>query len=292
MSDDPSGPSLEDTFALVANETRVAILQTLWDQYTSDPHPEPKPVPFSTLRDDVGVRDPGRFHYHLDELVPQFVSRHEEGYTLTHAGGQIVGAGISGVYTDTETEFTADDVGTCANCEATLELRYERGHTIVDCGECGASYMMSVPPILVEKHPTESDPTLLGTFTMAKLRQTIRGFCFLCDGPIESHVSDETLAEDAESRDSVKVVHQCTACGAPHITDATTVVLDHPAVVSVLAEAGIDYREIPSWGPGADVESVEKLSNRDSVRVTVTITVSNESVTLELDENLTVIETR
>lgn len=172
-----------------------------------------------------------------------------------------------------------------------LELRYEEGHVYVDCDTCDTSHIMSAPPILVKAHNVESDPELLGTFTMAQLQQTIRGFCNLCSGPVEGTVADSSLDNNPNTTGGFQVTYECTECGAPVHTAATTAVLDHPAVVSLLHDAGIDYREIPSWELMRTLNSEERVRNDDPVRVEVTVSVDDE-LTLVLDANLNVVTYR
>lgn len=258
--------------------------------YTDNPAPQPEPVQFSTLKERVGVRDPGQFHYHLDELVPQFVTRHEEGYTLTHAGARIVGAGYSGVYTDTNATLRVPQIGECSNCDGTLGLRYEQGHAVVTCDGCDTTRIMSAPPLLVVAHDVETTPELLGRFTLSQLQQSLRGFCHLCSGPVEGTVADSSRQGESDAGGGVKLSYECTECGAPVYTSATTAVLDHPAVVSRLHDAGIDYREIPSRGITQALESAERIRDEDPLRVEVTVTIGDGELTLVLDERLDVIE--
>jgi hypothetical protein len=290
MSDGNSTDALEATFSLVANDIRLDILRTLWDSYTDDPTPEPEPVPFSTLKERVGIRDSGQFHYHLDELVPRFVTHYEEGYTLTYAGAKIVGAGVSGVYTNMDATLDARTVDECPQCGGSRSVRYEEGHAVVDCDGCDAARIMSAPPILVAAHDVEANPELLGKFTSTRLQQTARGFCHLCSGPIEGEVVDSSFDNAADGNGGVKVAYECAECEAPFYTHATTAVLDHPAVVSLLHEAGIDYREIPSWGIRRTLGSAERVCNEDPVRVAVTVHGDDDELTLVLDENLNVVE--
>lgn len=289
MTVEESTDALEAAFTLIANDIRLNILWTLWESYTDDPSPEPEPVPFSTLKARVGVRDSGQFHYHVDELVPQFVTRHDEGYTLTDAGARIVGVGFSGVCTDTTATLDAQDIDECSNCDGTLRLRYERGHAVVDCDSCETTHVMSVPPILVEAHDVATRPELLGTFATTQLQRTTRGFCYLCCGPVEGTVTDSSLDSETGDSGNVQVVYECTECGAPFYAVATTAVIDHPAVVSLLHDAGIDYRDVPPWGVTRLLDSQARVSDDDPVRVEVTVTVDDE-VTLVLDETLDVVE--
>ncbi|WP_459194533.1 ArsR/SmtB family transcription factor [Halosimplex sp. J119] len=75
--DDPA-----DAFAALGDETRLDILRALADA--------DGPLPFSRLRERAGVRDSGRFSYHLRRLCEYFVRETDEGYELGHAGSRIV----------------------------------------------------------------------------------------------------------------------------------------------------------------------------------------------------------
>lgn len=90
---DSGGPTLppDDAFSVLGNETRMEIIQELAD--ASDR------LPFSELRDRVGVSDSGQFNYHLDKLVGHFVEDTEDGYGLRRAGERVIEAVVSGAVT-------------------------------------------------------------------------------------------------------------------------------------------------------------------------------------------------
>lgn len=290
MAEEGPTDKLRDAYSVVANEIRLDILQTLWEMYTDDPTLEPNPVPFSTLKDHVGVRDSGRFHYHLNELVPRFVTHHEEGYKLAYPGARIIGAAVSGVYTDTQMSF-GTPVGICPNsiCKGELELGYEEGHVFVKCDTCDMRNTTYVPPILVGAHSVEQNPGLLGTFTMMRLQKAVRGFCSLCSGPVEGSVAQSVLESEREAGQTVKILYECQECGAPYHIPATLAVLDHPAVVSLLHNEGIDYREISPWCTKQTLKSEERVSNDDPVRVEVTVSVTDTVLSFTLGEDLSVL---
>ena len=296
MDDASPTPDLEDVFGVLANDTRFEILESLWEAHTESPEeivgPERDPVPFSELRERVGVRDSGRFNYHLSELVPRFVKHREDGYVLSHAGAGIIGAAVSGVYTETDTELDATRVNDCGNqdCEGTLEASYEDGHVTVECDACDVRVVMHAPPILVGAHDVESNPDALQQYTLLEIQKTIRGFCSLCNGPIDARVARTQLADETPADGRVKVTHVCRECGLVSHTSAVSLLLDHPAVVSRLYEAGYDYREIALWRRPDTVESVESIVDDDPVRVEVTVTIDGKSLTFLLDEELSVIE--
>lgn len=55
--------SPDDAFTLLGNETRIEILQALWD--VSDPHVDDDAVSFSDLYERVGIEGTGNFNYHF-----------------------------------------------------------------------------------------------------------------------------------------------------------------------------------------------------------------------------------
>jgi hypothetical protein len=65
--------------ALLGNETRIAILRAIASA-------DEERVPFSTLRERVGVDDSGQFNYHLNKLAGRYVRRTADGYALRQAG--------------------------------------------------------------------------------------------------------------------------------------------------------------------------------------------------------------
>ncbi|APW96600.1 transcriptional regulator [Halobiforma lacisalsi AJ5] len=80
MSEELDDPT--DALEALGDETRLAILRTLAEA--------DEPLPFSELRDRVGVRDSGRFNYHLSRLCEYFVRERTDGYELGHAGTRLI----------------------------------------------------------------------------------------------------------------------------------------------------------------------------------------------------------
>ncbi|WP_435063310.1 DUF7347 domain-containing protein [Halobaculum sp. EA56] len=71
-----------DALSALASEHRIAIIREL---AAAD-----GPLSFSELRGRVGMRDTGRFNYHLGELRGRFVRERDGGYVLGHAGERVV----------------------------------------------------------------------------------------------------------------------------------------------------------------------------------------------------------
>lgn len=87
MSDDAEGSADDPTEPLevLGNELRMDVLRTLADA--------DEPLTFTELREAVGVRDTGRFNYHLTRLCRYFVRETTDGYELGHAGNRVIAAG-------------------------------------------------------------------------------------------------------------------------------------------------------------------------------------------------------
>jgi hypothetical protein len=73
-----------ETLQLVTDETRRAIVTTLWDA--------DEPLRFSTLRNRSGIAESARFNYHLQRLLRRCVRDSGEGYELTAQGERFIAA--------------------------------------------------------------------------------------------------------------------------------------------------------------------------------------------------------
>ena len=84
-----------ETFQLLANEVRIAVLLELLAAEREGNHP----VPFSNLHETVGEGSSAGFAYHLRQLSGYFVRKTERGYALTPAGNRAANAIVSGEFT-------------------------------------------------------------------------------------------------------------------------------------------------------------------------------------------------
>jgi len=80
MAEDPT-----DALEVLGNEIRMATLRELAEA--------DGPLTFTELRERVGVRDTGKFNYHLTKLCAYFVRETDGGYELGHAGSRVIAAG-------------------------------------------------------------------------------------------------------------------------------------------------------------------------------------------------------
>lgn len=75
-------------FDLLSDETRLRIVSVLAAHEHANP--AAPPLGFDVLRERVGVRDSGRFNYHLRKLDGTLVEKVDGGYGLTPTGRNVV----------------------------------------------------------------------------------------------------------------------------------------------------------------------------------------------------------
>ncbi|WP_158598845.1 MULTISPECIES: winged helix-turn-helix domain-containing protein [unclassified Halorubrum] len=285
-----SGVELERTFGLVASDTRIDILRALWDVRVSDEDG----ASFSELRERVGVSDGGRFNYHLGKLVPEFVRKRDERYELTHAGAKLIGDAVSGTYTETaETSVRPAVVGDChmSGCDGNTTVEYRDGELRFGCDTCDRiPDGIPVPPIVVESTDADDVPAVGSRFSMLTVERANRGFCHLCDGPITQTVARFHPDFEPVLDGSVDVIHECRACGEWRRSGARSALIGHPVTVSLLYDAGVDYREIPHWEQTWLSEATERLVGEDPVRVAVTAPIGGAEHRFILDGSLDVVD--
>lgn len=286
--DDP-----DEVFALLADDTRVAILRALWEADDDE-------ASFSELRDAVGTRDSGRFNYHLDKLVGRFVTRTGDGYALTQAGKGINGAIQAGAFTG---EATVDPIAleeSCTTCGGSRTLRYEDETVRVECESCPVSYQFAVPPGAFAGYDREAIPGVASRYLRATVHRVTRGFCWFCDGRAEPTVGSiaaladapEELSEGfAERAEDIPLVrYGCRRCGHSPTVSVDLALLEHPAVAGFYYDRGIDVRERLVWDLVEMNPDRASVRGREPFRADATYEVDGDAITLVVDEDLTVLE--
>jgi hypothetical protein len=276
---------LDAVFGLLANELRIEIIRTLWEQ-------QEEPLSFTDLQSLVDVRDSGKFNYHLNVLVPAFVERSEDGYALTHAGQHVVGAAVSGRFTEAD-EITVDDVpaGECMFCGGHLSARYEGGDVTVDCDDCeDLVTRMPIPPNTVSGLDPEDLPAVFSRHLLTLTNRLSRGFCKLCQGRVDSSLTALSSSESVTFRPSLDVRFDCRACGDRTHLNVGGVVMDHPAVTSFLYDHGIDLRRSYVWELTSLLDPEATVASEDPLRLRLVVRLDGDELELTLDETATVVD--
>lgn len=280
-------------FALLADDTRVEILQTIWNADGDE-------LSFSALRDAVGMRDSGQFNYHLDKLRDQFVTKTDTGYQLTQAGKQINGAIEAGAYTGTTPMEPITLDGSCQNCGGTLELTYEDETVHVECMNCPVGFHYAVPPSVFVGCDRSEIPDVADRYLRSTFYHTVQGFCPYCEGRAEpsigplpemSDTNDLPPDEiDVDPEDIPIVRYDCTRCGSNVTTVVDFVLLHHPAVVGFYYDHGIDLEAVPFWDHSVMSTDRVKIRSEEPFRAETTYTVDQDELVLVVDANLDVVD--
>jgi hypothetical protein len=279
-------PTPEEVFGLVADETRFDILRAIRDAESDEPS-------FAELREEAGVRDSGRFNYHLDKLTDRFVRKTDDGYELTYAGLRVLGAAISGVYTDADAvEPNVSPDYECVECGGAVEASYDAGTLGLTCSECGLpSARFGVPPILVATTESDEQGSVFGRHLLTTIHQTVRGECTVCNARVECSLYDDFGEQFDIGEQYHGAIYECDECGLQATFDLATIAVDHPAVVGFLYEHGYDFRETPVWRLGDLFDFDSEVVSEDPKRVRATITVDDPaSIAVTFDEDLTVVD--
>lgn len=279
-----SGAAFEDALSAIAEKSRIQILQALWET-------DERPVSFSQIRAETDISDSGKFNYHLKKLQPEFVRNRDEGYELTAAGRKVIGAAVSGTYTDNDASVAPVESGDCPKCDGVLQTTYGDGTATVACQSCEmvVTNGLLAPPVLAGTADTSALPQLFNRLLVSDIQRMNRGFCLLCGGQIERSLLRETGRTETSGTEGPFVELVCSACGFSTTQVAGAVALDHPAVIGFLFEHGVDIRETPLWELDWLMGESTAVTNENPLRVEITINQGDEQMTVTVDETLTVI---
>ena len=301
--------SPDDAFALLGNETRVAILRALGEA--------DEPLSFSALHDRSDVRDSGQFNYHLEKLVGHFVRKDDDGYTLRRTGRRVVEAVLSGAVTETPSLERTPVDEYCEYCGAPIEVTWQHGSVRMYCTECAGTYgraydegrgvpagegylgRLPLPPAGVRDRTPEEVLRAAWTWGNLEIFAMASGICPRCSATVETsvrvcedHDASDGLCPSCESVYAVAANVSCTNCifvsgGGAVIalvanTDLLTFVTEHglnpvaPESIRVLNGVHGDYDE--------------EILQRDPLRARFTFHIDDDSLALTVDENLAVVD--
>lgn len=298
--------SPDDAFALLGNETRIGILQTLAEA--------DDPLSFSDLHDRVGMRDSGQFNYHLDKLRGHFVHQTSEGYDLRRAGNRVIQAVLSGAITEAPVLEPTEIDGQCAYCGASTVVSFREGHLSHYCTECSGTYGESPvdPDPPEDREPEElgflgkmalppagiQERTPMEVYETASVRGTLdllaigRDVCPRCSAPIEQsvqfcedHDTTERVCDRCGRRHAVLCRTSCRNCTYDNYAPLALLCLADPDVLAFLTTHGID--PLVDW---AGIDRTEEVANADPFEARFTYAVDDDALTVILDDAASVVD--
>ncbi|MWG35316.1 ArsR/SmtB family transcription factor [Halomarina oriensis] len=266
-------------FDVLGEETRLAILSALVERRRESPS-DPA-LSFSALRERSGVRDSGRFNYHLGRLVDRFVEKSESGYQLNYAGREVAGALLSGAYSVSESKGPTELDDDCPFCDASVLAGYEDGVVHVRCGNDHTLYRMGFPPGAAADRSIARVLALSSRLTYRDLELTIEGVCPECYGAVDRSLCETEVG--GEQRLGFET--QCERCGMRSTSSAGACLFASPAFVAFCADHGLDPREHHPWT--FDVVDDEALTvvEDDPLCVRASVTLDGETFVATLDEH-------
>jgi hypothetical protein len=280
-----------EAFSVVANETRLSILEALWQV-------DDRPASFSDIREQVGTRDSAQFNYHLQELTDGFVLKTDDGYDLRTAGEKVVRAVLAGSFNEHPRIAPFDVAGECTACGSGLSASYgdERMHVL--CTDCGKSHgRYSFPPGGLKNRDREE--------LMAAFEDRVRhlhclaadGVCPECSGRMhteiiaESEHDDDCSGEDCCLDLSVRAEHLCEQCRLELCSPVGMRLLDRGEVVSFYADHGVNLSERPYWTlPWCVDDDYTEVVDVDPMRLAVRMPAGDEELVVTVDDDVNVRE--
>jgi DNA-binding transcriptional ArsR family regulator len=276
-----------EAFAVVGNETRLRILEALWEM--------DRPAAFSDLRREVGMRDSAQFNYHLSKLTGQFVRKVDDedggGYEFRQAGRAVIRSVLAGTLNQNPELDPFDVTGECVDCGGGLQAEYRDEHLRIACSECGRPHgAYEFPPGGLEDRTREE---ILAAFNqrarhLACLSKD--GVCPECNGrmvtTVERANGDERLGLD------VKVDYECQRCHLHTASSVGLALLDDAEVVSFYRDHGVDLNEVPYWTlEWCVTDRHTTVESEDPWRLRVEVDLDSETLVARLDGDLAVVDT-
>jgi DNA-binding transcriptional ArsR family regulator len=226
-----------EAFGVVASETRLEILEALWEA-------ESRPVRFSALRREVGMRDSAQFNYHLDKLRDHFVTKAEAGYDLTHAGKTVIRAVLAGEFNENPTLDPFGVPGECADCGGDLSAHYADEKLSIECDACSALHgRYSFPPGGLADRTNEEIARAFDQRVRHLHCLAADGVCPECNGSMDTRI----VEDDDVLGLSVRVDHVCRRCDHHLHSSVGLSLLDQSDVVTAHRAHGIDLGTRPYW---------------------------------------------
>ena len=271
-----------DAFSVLGNETRMAILRALAEE-SGYLHAD-ETVSFSELRRRVGIRDAGKFNYHLDQLRGHFVGQSEAGYRLRYAGMVVVSTALSGAFNErADTRQAVSDYG-CPTCGRSMMATYEDEFLDLTCSEHDWLFRTALPPGAVQGRSMAEIVELALVDSNQYLAKARQGTCPLCWGEM-----DVNVPESEDESDGNSVEYECRRCWMSVTAPVVMFLLDHPAVVSFCYDHGL----VTSIGDLngltlLELDPAATVVSEDPYEMCVDIELGGDRLRFTLDEELAV----
>ncbi len=316
MESSHEGIPPEEAFELLGHETRLAILDALWEasrlsnaREHEDPsvwYPASDAVSFTDLRKRVGMRDGSQFNYHLKKLVGRFVHETDEGYVLDRNGQRIVSIIRAEEFTD-EVVFDGVPVDApCPLCNGAVVLESGANRTLDftfwRCTECdGLRRVPGMPPGILgildslapggfrDRTPGEIVKALV-TWTIHRQTMAVQGVCPDCTGQVSTslvhcgdHDGDGHVCDACGTVFGVRFHSTCDRCHLRWVIPSEQHVLTHPTVRVFYREHGYEPKGIDFPLVRAETIADQEVLSEDPITVRTTVEIDGNSLDVIID---------
>ncbi|WP_266079040.1 ArsR/SmtB family transcription factor [Haladaptatus caseinilyticus] len=279
MDADERELSPDEAFSLLGNDTRIGIIQTLWEA--------DEPLSFSELHDRVGISDSGQFNYHLNKLVGLFVRQKNGKYELPFAGFRVIGAILSGTYTQRAESTTYELDLPCIGCETRLEAEYDEEMVTVRCPSCDVERStFGFPPGAFEERDVDELPRTFERWLRNIFSMMTDGICLNCSGRTVGSLVTESEYFEQEAEIGVEFV--CDRCNDHAFGSIGSYILQHPAIVAFHYEHGIDLGEESAWELEWLIENEAEIIAEKPLLVELTVELAGDELTVRVDDGLSI----
>jgi hypothetical protein len=284
-----------EAFALLGNETRIDILQSLHEATIE--RDDDEPIQFSALYDRTDLDDSAHFNYHLKQLLDHFIRKVEcdgaddecsEGYEFRTPGWKVVRSVFAGTFTGRSEVGPFDAPGACYECGGDLEARYANELLTIACSECGRTPVnYSFPPGgLADRTPEE--------FLDAFHHHVRHHYCLAADGVCPEcmgRMETDLVTGTAVPGQEVAVRHTCGRCDN-RLTSAVGVnLLDTAPVLTFFSDRGVDLTTEPFWTHPWTVSDVHTtVVSEEPLRVRLDLPCDGDVIRVTVDETLQVLD--
>lgn len=304
-----AGPHAADAFALLADETRLAVLLALWQAH--DRENDDKSLPFSEIFDRVDYDSPGNLNYHLGKLEGQFVQQREDGrYEIRTTGLKFVRSIIAGSGVEDVTLEPTEIDQPCPFCDAPTTVSYRDGTAIHACTACpgaapdadteGVLSVVPFDPAGLQGRTAEEVRAASVVAALRGARSMFQRLCPACSGAVDGWFErpDEGERPSETGRLSVpaRAHFRCRTCRKHTIDPPRGLALFHPAVVSFYGDHDVsthvsadDVRTVKRFYALMNSNEVDIVSDAP-LRVAVTARCDDDELRVTFDETVRVVD--
>lgn len=270
----------DEAFSKLSDPVRVDIVQSLGE---SD-----HPLSFTELHSLVGIRDSGRFNYHLQQLEGIFIQQTNEGlYRLNYAGLRVLGTLFAGEFLKSEAEQVVEINSECSQCNSSLQATYADEHVTIRCPDCqSVSTDFGFPQGGFSERSGSDLTSVFDAWLKNQFIQARNGLCMNCTGDFV-HEFVESV-EHLEWDQPIIASFRCQLCGSEVNMSIQSLLYLSENVRLYYSKHNNPIPPVEFWNLN-DVFEVEINSiETDPFEITATTECDNFTGTFTIDDSLNI----